>query len=177
MIVSPDEKLLISPNKTKIGLFLVISLGFVVGGFWILSSSHHEPKFNPVLVYAIGISNIIFFGVCALTFAVQLCNTKPSVVLDAMGIIDNSSAVSVGRILWQDIDRVSITQIENQKFLTIHVNCPEKYLQRGSWFKRKLNDLNNKIYGSPIHISTNMLSISLEELNNEISRFHEQFTR
>ena len=54
--------------------------------------------------------------------------------------------------------------VQGQRFLTIDVKDPEKYVQRAPFLKRQLVGLNAKYFGGPIQISANTLKINFDEL-------------
>jgi len=60
----------------------------------------------------------------------KLFDNRPGLVIDAVGITDNSNATSMGLIEWVDITKVEKKQIMSTKFLILHTSNPEKYLQR-----------------------------------------------
>ena len=175
MVSSNDEVVTIYTSKLKITGLLLISLGFVAIGAWLLYLSRFEIIGASFLLHLVSFSSIAFFGLCGLVFAIQLFNTRPSLVVDPIGIIDRSSAVSAGRVPWQDICEISITQVENQRCLTFYVIDPQKYIQRGNWLQQRAKNLNYKLYGSPIYISANTLKISLGELHSLVLNYHHRY--
>ena len=175
MVLSRDEVVTIYTSKFKLLTILLLSLGFVVLGVWMLYMSRFETAITLFLLRIIGLASIVFFGLCGLYPAIKLFDTQPRLVLDSVGIIDRSSAVSVGRIPWQDIRKIDITQVERQKFLTFYVIEPQRYVQRGNFLQRQMNALNYKLYGSPIQISSASLKISFGELNNLVLEYHHRY--
>ena len=175
MVSSNDEVVSIYTSKLKIIGLLLISLGFVATGVWLLYVSRFETVGTSFLLRTVSFASIAFFGLCGLVFAIQIFNTQPSLVIDPVGIIDRSSAVSAGRVPWQDIREIGITQVENQRCLTFYVIDPQRYIQRGNWLQQRAKNLNYKLYGSPIHISTNTLKISLGELHSLVLEYHHRY--
>jgi hypothetical protein len=85
--------------------------------------------------------------------------------VDLFGIIDNSSGVAAGQIMWTDIDDVSIFQVSRQKLIILHIKNPDAYIKKQtSTFKRKAMTINYKMCGSLISITSNTLKISFDEL-------------
>lgn len=176
MVASNGEIVSIPTSKLKTSLILLGSIAFVITGIWLLFVSRSEQ--SSILIFSvsfIGLASIIFFGICGLYSLTRLFDTQPGLVIDSEGIIDRSSAVSVGRILWRDLRRIDVTRIQNQKFLTFYVINPQKYLQRGGFLQRQMNALNYKLYGSPIHIASNSLKISFGELTNLVFQYYDQY--
>lgn len=80
-------------------------------------------------------------------------------------MIDNSSGVSGGEILWVDIENIKVIEIHRQKIILVLVKNPQEYIDKQSKsFKRKLMKLNYDMYGTPLSIASNGLKISFDEL-------------
>ena len=176
MVVSEGEIVSIPTSKTKTSLMLLCSIAFVVVGIWLLFVSLSGSSIILIfLVSLISFASIVFFGICGIYSLIRLFDTQPGLVLDSEGIIDRSSAVSVGRILWQDLVKIDVIKVENQRFLTFYTANPQKYLQRGGFLQRQMNALNYKLYGSPIHIASNSLKIGFGELSDLVFQYYAQY--
>jgi hypothetical protein len=92
-------------------------------------------------------------------------------IINSEGIIDNSSGVSAGLVLWKDIIEITTSNVMNQKFLMFIVKNPEEYINRQNGIvKRKAMEMNYRSYGSPISISANTLDTNFEELYELLQR-------
>lgn len=144
------------------------ALAFVAIGLWfVLAPPKIENAYwgNPTRIAIAGYAAILFFGICAVFFIGKLLDTKPGLVIDDEGLIDNSGGLSVGRILWEDIENISVIQMHRQKLLMLRVKNPQHYIGRQKTsLKRKLMELNYKMYGTPLSISANGLKIPFHEL-------------
>jgi hypothetical protein len=85
-------------------------------------------------------------------------------VIDEVGILDNSSAVAAGRIFWHEIIGFRISEISGQRFITIEVIDPKRFIDRCGFVMRFLNSAKHDFVGSPINISSNALQADLDEL-------------
>lgn len=168
----------ISLSKTKIILLLAGALLFVAGGCWLLVKAPviNNPIFsNSSVVRALGVVATLFFGLCAVYAVRKLFSTQPGFVIDDFGITDNSGGISVGAIPWGDINNINFVMAQRQKFIMIYVNNPEEYIaNQSSFIKRKMMQMNHKLYGSPLAISANSLNTSFGELFNLL---RDQFER
>ena len=180
---STDETI-VELSKTKIALAILGTLAFVAIGIWFLSideaiirtSSSYRLLFNePIYARALGIVSIIVFGLLALFFVKKLFDKKPGLVFNNSGIVDNASAASAGFIPWSEVTGYDIFEMSQQKMLIIMVTDPEKYVDRGNAVKRKLNQANYKMCGSPIAISANALKISFPELMSVFSQYQGKY--
>jgi hypothetical protein len=161
-------------DKSKITLMLIGALAFVAIGFWfIIAPPTIENSFwgNPVRLTIAGYGAIVFFGLCAVIFFRKLTESKPGLIIDDAGLIDHSGGLSAGKVLWSDIDNISVFEFRKQKLLMLEVKNPQEYINRQTnVLKRKGMQMNYKMYGTPLSISTNALKISFQELIPLIQR-------
>jgi hypothetical protein len=157
-------------SKKKMILMLIGSIGFVAAGLWFVINppTISNPFFgNPTVIFVTGIASILFFGLCAVYIARKLPENKPGLIIDNIGLTDNSSGVSAGQILWSDIENISVIEIHRQKLIMLHVKNPQEYIDRQtSGFKRKMMQMNFNMYETPLSITSNSLQIKFGELLN-----------
>jgi hypothetical protein len=109
----------------------------------------------------------LFFGVCAVYIGRKLPNNKPGLIIDDVGLTDNSSGVSAGQILWSDVKNIKVIEIHRQKLIMLKVKNPQDYIDRQtSGLKRKMMKMNFNMYGTPLSITSNSLQIKFDELLN-----------
>ena len=162
------QQIEIQLSKIKLLLFLLGSLTFVGLGLWLVinpSTIQHSHRYSPTTILIAGYASIIFFGLCALFFIRKLPENRPGLIIDDLGLSDNSSGVSGGQILWSDISNISVLEIHRQKIIMLKVKNPEDYINRQtSAFKRKIMKMNFSMYGTPLSITSNGLKISFNDL-------------
>ncbi len=178
--MSLSNEKIIYLSKLKIILLIVGASIFVALGVWFLTldtdSIESSRRFNsPALVYGIGVIGIVFFGLCALVGLKKLFDKAPGLILNEEGILDNSSGVSAGVIPWSEVVGINEYQVQKQKFVSILVQDPEKYVNTGNALKRMANKANVKMCGTPINISANSLKISYEELLDTIEEYYRKY--
>ncbi len=178
-----DEKI-IELSKTKIALGVLGSVAFVAIGGWLLSldaenirtSSSFRLLFNnPTFAYGLGALAILFFGGLGIFLFKKLFDKKPGLIFNESGIVDNASAVSAGFIPWSEVTGSDIFEMAQQKMLIIMVTDPQKYVDRGNPLKRKLNQANYKMCGSPIAISSNALKMDFSELSSIFHQYQQKY--
>lgn len=171
-------------SKTKIALAILGTCAFVAIGIWLLSldeasirSSRSFRLFfnNPTYVQGLGLVSIVLFGILALFFFKKLFDKKPGLVFTNSGIVDNASAVSAGFIPWSEVTGSQMFEIQQQQMLIIMVRDPQRYVDRGNALKRKLNQANYKMCGSPIAISSTTLKINCSELRAVFDEYHRKY--
>ena len=172
-----SEERVIELSKVKIILLTLGAVAFVLLGAWFLSldtqTIESQRKFNsPTLVYGVGIVSIAFFGLCGLIAVKKLFDNSPGLIINSEGILDNSSGVSAGIIPWGEIVGIGEHQVHKQKFISIQVKDPEKYVNNGSALKRMANRADIKLCGTPINISANSLKISHDDLLQTIGEYY-----
>lgn len=167
---STDETI-VELSKTKIVLLILGACLFVAAGVHFLSFDQEyirsERAFgflfnNPTYVYAIGIAAIVCFGLVGLLGLKKLFDTKPGLVFNNFGIVDNASFLSAGLIPWSDVEGAEILEIQSQKILIIKVRDPQKYFERGNSLKRAFNK--GGYNGNPIGIPSIALKMKFPEL-------------
>lgn len=164
------QQIEISLSKKKMTLTLLGAIAFVGLGIWFLIN---PPKIsipflgNSAVIFITGLASILFFGFVAITVFRKLSDKKAGLIINRQGIIDNSSGVSAGLVLWTDIEDIKLTQVLNQKFLMFIVKNPQEYLDKvTNPIKRNTMKINYRSYGSPISISANSLQINFDNLFN-----------
>ena len=164
-------------SKTKLVLLLCGAVGFVALGFWLYGFSEQiqAPVYLELRFWA-GAA-IGFFGLCAVVLAVKLFDPRPGLVIDDAGLIDNASGLSAGRIPWSDIKGFAVQTVKHQRFLTVEVHDPDKFVQRAPAWQRSLVAFNAKYYGSPIQISAVGLKIDFDSLVKAITESHARYWR
>lgn len=108
-----------------------------------------------------------FFGFIAWFAFCKLVEKQPALLIDEDGIVDNSNALSIGRIEWGQIKSFSV----NWKFrsLVVEVKDPEYFIQlQKNPLKKIVMKLNWKWDRSPIHINDQLLSMKMEDVLQEI---------
>ena len=168
------DKVEIQLSKTKLLLGIVGSILFVLLGFY-LFTLELQIRYNPILVKIIGVSSILFFGATGIYGIKKMFDKTIGLTIDENGILDNTNASSVGLIKWSDITEIKTKQISSTKFLLIYTKKPERYLDKVKGFKRKLMEGNNKLYGTPLSITSNTLKCNFSDLEKLInSKLNEQ---
>lgn len=163
-----EQKIEIGLNKKKLrnGFISCTSLGFSGLILFFLSPDNKYPVFNNLFVkYGAAVISIFFFTFGVFYFLRKLAGKKPGILIDDKGILDNSSAVSVGLINWDDIKQFTKATSMKQEFLVVEVNNPEYYINKQTnYLMKKGMAYNYKHFGSPLAISANLLNCNLNEL-------------
>lgn len=163
-------------SKGKVVLLILGSIGSVLGSTWIWSIAETHPRYNPLYVKCVAVAGGSFFGICGIAGCIKFFDDRPGLIIDGEGIVDNSSAVSAGRIHWNEITALRVSEIAGQRFVTIDVVDPQKYIERCGFFVRLLNQANTSKLGSPINISPNSLKVEFGELVQMLTERFERYS-
>ena len=116
-----------------------------------------------------GIFVILFFGTTGIYGVKKLFDKKVGLTIDLNGITDNSSALSIGLINWNDILEIRTMQVKSTKFLLIDIINPEKYIGKANnIMQAKLMKVNMNMCGTPLSITSNTLKYDFDELEKLI---------
>lgn len=176
MTAHGPEQIAIPLSKRKLLLFALGGVAFAALGVWLFINADDMPK-SPLLVRAVSVVCVGFFGLIAIQAGAKILSTSPGLVIDAEGLVDNASGVAVGRIPWSDIKKIRITTSETHRFLTIELRDPQKYVRRASLVKRSLLSQNMKYFGSPVHIPADTLRIDFGDLVKVVRESHAKYKR
>jgi len=164
------NKIEIPLSKTKLLLGIGGSALFVVLGIYFLTTmADRQTRFNPTILKGVGIASILFFGATGIYGIKKMFDKTIGLTIDENGIFDNTNASSVGLIKWTDITAIKTEQVASTKFLLIYTANPDFYLGKVKGFKRKLMEGNNRMYGTPLSITSNTLKYNFNDLEKIIN--------
>ena len=182
--MSSNDERIIELSKTKIALGILGSLALAIAGVWLLMQDAESIRANnsfrlvfnnPAYAYGLGFLSIAVFGILALFLFKKLFNKEPGLIFNSSGIVDNASAASAGFIPWSEVLGSKVFEMQRQKMLIIMVTDPQKYVDRGSAIKRKLNKANFNMVGSPISISATALKTNFSELQSVFDEYRQKY--
>lgn len=163
-----DNTIHIKASFRKRYFALLGSLAFVVVGCFLILLPSEEGDgffhyFTPAKIS--GWAAILFFGLCTLILLFNLKSSQLGLLISDTGITDYSSPIAAGFIPWSDVLDLQVIELEKQRLMLVLVKDSDRYIERQTnAFKKQLMAMNDKYYGTPIHISANGLKIKFEEL-------------
>src|SRR5262245_60883536 len=104
------DPIVIYHSRLRLILMTFGAMAFVALGSLLVQGSD-------AVTVAVGVSGIVFFGMCLVFALWRLMRRKPALVLDDNGITDTASVISSGFIPWSDVTGIRILTIRNQKML------------------------------------------------------------
>ncbi|RED43944.1 hypothetical protein DFQ10_104135 [Winogradskyella eximia] len=177
------EEIIIRSSKTKLVLMLIVCLAFIIGGINMIiepNKSINNRHSEEYLVF-IGLLSVLFCGLGVFFIAKNIFNRKVGLIINNKGITDNSNTTSIGLIEWDDITGVETIQVSipayeylftvsSPKMLIIKTSKPEKYIERSkNMISKEAMKTNNRMYGTPLTITSHTLKIKSSNLETIIS--------
>ena len=189
MLVEKDNKLVVTSSLWRSILLIIASIIMTV---LCIKFSGSEDIW--IFEKIIAIIWILFFGFATIFLIYRTIAKKELVIVDKNGITDNSSAVSIWFIPWNDISNIEIksteTQkinwlltaqskkaIENQKFISVSINNEEKYLEQISQWKKMLLLSNKQLGLGTVNITLVGTGVDINEFYQKIIRYREYNTK
>jgi len=121
------------------------------------------------LVFIVGCVGLIIFGILSVFLFIKLFDSKPGLVINNEGIIDNASANPAGFIKWSDIVSIGTKKVMSVQFILIQVKNPEEYIEKATRINKIALKQNKREHGTPLVLTSTSLQCSFEELKKLIS--------
>jgi len=158
------DDIIIPLSKKKAILLVLGALLFVILGFLFLLVPDFKKSYHPIFLQITGYSGIIFFGMCLILGIKKIFDKSPGLIINANGIVDNSSGVSVGLIPWSTVTFIKTAEIVTSKFILIGITNAEETINKQSALKRFWLKPNYKTYKTPVSINPTVLQIKFDDL-------------
>jgi hypothetical protein len=134
----------IKASRLKYTLLLIVSIGFVAGGVFIVGHSASDEAW-------IGWMNIVFFGAGIPLFSWQILDARPRLVIDDRGVFDRT--LGVGVIPWSEITGAYVKSISGNDFICLELRDATPWLQRLSPTKRAIVSANEALGFSVLNLN------------------------
>jgi hypothetical protein len=164
MQIIQNETIAISKPKALFGIAL--GLLMLALGIWLLLSITNADA-TPItaktaFIWVICVVTVLFslltIGIAAKNL---LCN-QAGLSFNTQGIIYHARNNQL--IAWQDIRGFDVYKTHQQKLLVILLRQPERYVQQGSFWQRRLYAFNMAACGSPITIASHSFAVTFDTL-------------
>ena len=168
MLVEKNDKLIITQNPT--GNFLYILLAFIMTAIPVAALLFADDL--DIFHFVIFIFAAFFFGWALIFLVFRTIINKDLVIVDKNGITDNSSAIALGFIPWDNIANIKIETVEyqggTQKFISVILVDEEAAINNVSPLKKPIILANMKLGYSPVNIPLTTTGISAEEFYEKL---------
>ena len=171
-------------SKSKIFRETLWWSAFFILGIWLLQIDSAKiivmKRYNnPLYIHFIGLFGTVLASIMGYFCLRQLFDTKPGLILNSYGLVDNTGDITPGPIPWEDIVNFEVYEMKIKtktlKLILIKVSNPQKYIEAGGFVKRWLKRENYKRCGSPVSITEGHLDIGFDELFNVCVTYLEKY--
>ena len=159
-INSRMEPIVIGNSRWKYVLLLVVCLGFVAGGVFILMMDR-SPK-----NLAGGWGCIVFFGAGVPIAVWQIFDSRPRLIIDENGI--NDRTMGVGLIPWSEIEDAYVMSIERNDFICLVVRDPSLWIHKLSPLQKAMASTNLKLGFTELNVNLSGIDVSSRQIHELI---------
>lgn len=161
-------------NKNSAIFLTLISLLFILEGFWLIDVSRWPGAFAPITLRVIAAGLIIFFMIPLLVYGKCIFSTLPAILINQHGFSFAAGVVPYQFIHWENVKdfKLYIQQITsffefrvNNKYVQVNLNQPQDYIATYPGFQRGLLRFFQLIYHSPVLLTTTAIDIRPSQLN------------
>lgn len=128
------RKIVIEEQKSLLMKRILIAVLMVAASVAVLTLGFVDDVFVMKLV---GIAATIYFALCLAVLVKRALKLKPLLTITEESIIDSSAALSLGEVLFSEIERFEIINLYGQKSIGIVPVDTERFLERLSKTQKK----------------------------------------
>lgn len=166
------EEFIISQNRKGNILYFIISFIFTIFGLYgIFIHIKGVNLILQIIIKIIYLIDICFFGYGCIFFIKKNKKKQEILIINDKGITDNSTAISLGFIPWEDIENVYIDGVLGNQFIELKIKNEEKYLKNINFMKKILINLNKKMGHQIVCITLNTTNYSLDYVLEKIKEY------
>jgi hypothetical protein len=149
----------IKASRLKYALLLIIAIGFVLAGAFIVA-------FDTTGEAWLGWLSIVFFGAGIPLFLWQLLDARPRLIIDEKGVFDRT--LGVGVIPWPEITGAYLRSIKSADFICLELRNPAPWLERLSPIKRAMASANEALGFSALNLNLSGLAVDARQVHELI---------
>jgi hypothetical protein len=127
-------------------------------------------------LFIISLTAVPLFIFLGIYLPVRLKSEKPAMIIDQLGILDNTGRNKGRFFLWNTVVKAEILKVKQARTLLIHVSNPQEVIgNENSWRKYKM-EMSYRISGTPVEIACFNLDHDPEALAALINTQKERFS-
>lgn len=158
-------------SKLAMGVLLTVFIVLFIMAYskgW--SLVHVIPIFdNFFILITLGLA-IVGFGFAFYWMMARTDASKPALVLENDGYIDNAGLIKGHKFLYKDIDRFEDKTVSMNRCIVVYLKDVDAFLAAQTGIKKKLMQSSFKQMGSPISIPARAFEMKLEDLLAELNK-------
>lgn len=163
-------------RKLFLGIVVILLIGIVLYiiaiFFMILMSMFNLSIKGDDLNHVLFIIRMGVASILVLYIALKIYHNKPALLINDIGVVDNTNKYSSGLIEWNDIAEIELK--ESSKIILIKVKDAQKYISRAEKKAAYLLKNNTKKFKTPFIINLRVVKYNTDEL---MSVLQEQFKK
>lgn len=162
------NEVIINNSRRKLLHLLLLGLVMVFAALYTLYFSLMEKLTITVIIGSLA---TIFFGF-SLTYTISLLiNPTPMLIISTKGIIDKSTAVSIGFIPWSTIVGFKVENHSSTTYIGVEINNTEELLKTLPFFQKLSVKFNLRTNSSPLLINiSSSCAMDYEEVLNILNQ-------
>jgi len=161
------NEIVIWENRSKVvrqvlfgALMVLVSVFITIGGYR-----------SRDMLYAIpGVLGTLFFGASFIYVLRGLFVPRPLMKIDADGITDSASLTSVGLVMWDEIESITLSKRFRQQFVDIRVRDEDALTKRLPEYRRFLLKLNVESKRTFASIPLGTAQMDMDELRTLLQK-------
>jgi len=110
-----------------------------------------------------GYLSLVRFG-----YLEKLVNPGPALAFTEDGILDQSGPAAGGIVPWTKVVSAQSSGVFLHRGVALYVDDPDELLLQSSGFRWLLQQCNYSLFGTPVHIPTDCLNITVDELMDKL---------
>ncbi len=158
-------------SKIAMGVLFTLSvLGFYLGYSNGWSMVHIIPIFdNLFILICLGLA-VAAFGFGFYWMMAKADSSKPALILESDGYIDNVGLMKGHKFLYKDIDRFEDKTVTMNRCIIVYLKDVDAFLDAQTGMKKKMMQGSYKQMGSPISIPARAFDYKFEDLLAELNK-------
>ncbi len=117
---------------------------------------------------AFGLFNMFIFGPLLLVCLLLLVRRSKGLVFTDKGFQDDSFFGLGGHVHWSEVEDIERVVLHGYKFIKVRLKDPNEFIAGSSGVLKSLYRINYKYYGTPLFISSLLLSTSFDRLYEQV---------
>ncbi len=167
-----NSEFVIYQNKKGNIIYSLVSFLFaIISAFGIFIFFQDMDLVIQIILKMILFIGILFFGYGGFYFLKRMKTNKEMLIINKEGITDNTSAISLGFIPWEEIEDIYVDGVLGNNFIELKIKNEEKYLKNISFIKKMLINSNKKMGHQIVCITLNTTNYSINEVLEKIKEY------
>lgn len=169
-MATPDspEQTVIYPARWRVLVNVILYAAFIATGLALLATPDQIPRL-------IGAAVVVYFSLLEAYALKRVLVRTPSLVVDARGILDNTSIIGVGRIHWHEITNIEMKKSYLARHIAVTLRDKAAVLARTPAPRDKLVKLVCVISDDTISLNPGFLEMPLHEVESLLLRCHARY--